>query len=303
MSMDYEQSLMIKAVWCYYIENMTQQAIADQLGISRMRVIKLLEKGRAKKLIQFKIRADAYQQTELTNQLKERYSLKEIVLVPSISNNINETVARAAAMYLSDHLTDGDFVNVGFGDTMSRTLRNLELPEESKISFVSLTGGVKHYNIPSHNEVSNVVCYIVPAPFIASTPEMASAIREEPSVKDVLNLSSLASYTIVGIGGVTEKATVVKEGNMTANDLLRLQAESAVGDILGYFVDKDGNVLNGTINDRLISTSPDVLATFPNVIAVAGGVEKAEAIAAVLETGGVDILITDEETAKSILEV
>ncbi|KXL54248.1 transcriptional regulator LsrR [Anaerotignum neopropionicum] len=303
MNMDYEHSLIIKAVWCYYIENMTQQAIADHLGISRMRVIKLLEKGREKKLIQFKIRTDAYQQTEITMQLKERYALQEIILVPSISNNINETVAHAAAMYLSDHLTDGDFVNVGFGDTMSRTLRNLELPEEARVSFVSLTGGVKHYNVPSNSEAPHAVLYIVPTPFIASTPQMACAMKEEPSVKDVLKLSSLAGYTIVGIGGVTEKATVVKEGNMTANDLLRLQAESAVGDVLGYFVDKDGNVLNGTINDRLVSTPPHVLASFPNVIAVAGGIEKAEAIAGVLKTGCINILITDEETAKAILEI
>lgn len=303
MSMDYEHSLMIKVVWCYYIEDMTQQAIADRLGISRMRVIKLLEKGRAKKLIQFKIRADAYQQTEITNQLQERYSLKEIVLVPSISNNINETIARATAMYLSDHLKDGAFINVGFGDTMSRTLRNLEIPEESNISFVSLTGGVKHYTISSHGGISNATSYIVPAPFIASTAEMAAAIREEPSVKDVLKLSSLASYTIVGIGGVTEQATVVKEGNLTANDLLRLKAESAVGDILGYFVDKDGRVLDGSIHSRLISTPPDVLSTFPNVIAAAGGIEKAQAIDAVLKTGCINILITDEETAKAVLDI
>ncbi|MBR0598705.1 sugar-binding transcriptional regulator [Sinanaerobacter chloroacetimidivorans] len=303
MSMDYEHSLMIKAVWCYYIEDMTQQAIADRLGISRMRVIKLLEKGRAKKLIQFKIRADAYQQTEINNRLQERYSLKEVVLVPSISYNINETVARAAAMYLSDHITEGAFINVGFGDTTSRTLQNLELPEDSKISFVSLTGGVKHYTVNSLCGTSVAARYIVPAPLLASTSEMAAAIRQEPSVKDVLGLSNLASFTIVGIGAVSEQATVVKEGNLTANELLRLQAESAVGDVLGYFVNKDGEVLNLAIHDKLISTPPEVLSTFPNVIAVAGGIDKAQAIDAVLKTGCINILITDEETAKAVLEI
>jgi DNA-binding transcriptional regulator LsrR (DeoR family) len=303
MSMDYEHSLMIKVVWCYYIEDMTQQAIADELGISRMRVVKLLEKGRANKLIQFKIRADAYQQTEITNQLRTRYSLQEIVLVPSISGNINESVARAAAMYLCDHLKDGAFINVGFGDTTGRTIRNLVLPEESKISFVSLTGGVKHYNISTSDGIARALSYIVPAPFIASTAEMAAALREEPSVKDVFGLSSLASHSVVGIGGMSENATVVKEGNMTANDLLRLRAESAVGDILGYFVDKDGRVLDVSIHKRLISTPPDVLKTFNNVIAVAGGLEKAQAIDAVLKTGCIDILITDEETAKAVLAI
>ena len=42
---DYEKNLMVKIAWYYYVENMTQQAIADQLNITRMRVIKLLEKG------------------------------------------------------------------------------------------------------------------------------------------------------------------------------------------------------------------------------------------------------------------
>ena len=39
-TMDYEESLMIKIAWYYYFENMTQQNVADTLGISRMRVIK-----------------------------------------------------------------------------------------------------------------------------------------------------------------------------------------------------------------------------------------------------------------------
>ena len=39
----YEDALMVKAAWYYYFENMTQQAIADRLSISRMRVIKLLD--------------------------------------------------------------------------------------------------------------------------------------------------------------------------------------------------------------------------------------------------------------------
>ena len=43
---DFEENLMMKTAWYYYMENMTQQAIADQMGISRMRVIRLLEKAR-----------------------------------------------------------------------------------------------------------------------------------------------------------------------------------------------------------------------------------------------------------------
>ena len=301
MTLDNDRELMNKVVWCYYMEDMTQQSIANHLSISRMRVIRLLERARTEKLIRFTLREDAFQQMEAQNKLMEHYGLQYVILVPSVSEDINLTVAKAAAMYLGERMGDGDFINVGFGDTATKTLNNLYIPDNMSISLVSLSGGVKHYTIAPG--VSKANLYIVPAPFIASTPEVAAAIQKEPSVKDVVNLASLAKFTVVGVGGVSENATVVKEGNMSTTDLLKLRAESAVGDILGYFLNKEGQVLKCHVHSRLISTAPDRLKEFPNVIAVAGGTEKAEAIDAVLKTGCIDILITDEDTGKAILEL
>ena len=56
--MDYEESLMTKAAWYYYFEEMTQQQVAQLMGISRMRVIRLLDKARQTGIIQFKLRKD-----------------------------------------------------------------------------------------------------------------------------------------------------------------------------------------------------------------------------------------------------
>ncbi len=67
--MTFEESLMAKAAWYYYFENMTQQAIADQLSISRMRVIKLLETARQTGRIQFRLRSDAAGKIEQSHQL------------------------------------------------------------------------------------------------------------------------------------------------------------------------------------------------------------------------------------------
>ena len=41
--LDYENILMIRSAWYYYMENYTQQRIAELLGVSRARVIGLLE--------------------------------------------------------------------------------------------------------------------------------------------------------------------------------------------------------------------------------------------------------------------
>ncbi len=301
--MDYEENLMIKISWFYYIEGMTQQAISDTLGISRNRVLKLLDKAREKKIVQFQIRPDCTHHMELENQIMEKYQLKDAYMVPSQSDNINESVARAAALYISERAQNHSFINIGYGDTISRTLKNLVFSSDSEISLVSLTGGVSHYISVVDPSVRNSNFYIMPAPFIASTGEMARAIANEPSVKEIYQMNSLASMTVVGVGGMSESATVVREGKLTNNDLKMLEMSGAVGDILGHFISKEGEQVNASIHERLISTPLEKLKEFQNVIGVAGGWEKRYALHAALKSGVINILITDEDTAEALVNI
>ena len=132
--MNYEESLMVKAAWYYYFENMTQQAIADRLSISRMRVIKLLETARQTGVIQVRLRSDGVAMVEQSRQLIEKYNLKDVFLIPETDRDgghPNESIARAGAMYIADRLGDNACINVGYGDTLSRTLNHLVTAAQS----------------------------------------------------------------------------------------------------------------------------------------------------------------------------
>ena len=76
----------------------------------------------------------------------------------------------------------------------------------------------------------------------------------------------------------------------------------AVGDILSHFMDKNGDLVAMDQEDRLMSTSLEDLRKLENVVGVAGGPSKLDAILAALRGGYLDVLITDEETARSLLE-
>ena len=43
---EYDRALMVKAAWYYYVEDYTQQKISDLLGVSRSKVVSLLETAR-----------------------------------------------------------------------------------------------------------------------------------------------------------------------------------------------------------------------------------------------------------------
>ena len=161
---------MIKTAWYYYLENMTQQKISELLGISRIRVIKLLEKARQTGIIQFKIREDSASRMQVERELAAAYGLKDVFVVPSVPDgDLNETIAKAAAMYISGRLTDNCFINMGYGDTPSRVLNNLATMTERPISCVSLTGGVNYYLPNTRSNIFNIKLYLIPAPLLAST--------------------------------------------------------------------------------------------------------------------------------------
>lgn len=301
---DFEENLMIKIAWYYYMENLTQQAIADQLGISRMRVIKLLDKARQTGIVQFRISSSFDTRHKLETKLMERYHLKDCYIVPTNpdASGVNDTVAKAASIYISNHATDNCYINFGYGDTSSKTIEYLAKNLETSASFVSLTGGVGYYLPNSESNIFNAKLYLIPAPLIMSSKEMADSLKEESSVKEVSNMIQLASMTIVGIGAMDNDATIVKSSNLSHNDFLLLNMKGAVGDIICHFIDKDGNLVDTDIDSRLVSVPLDVLNQLENVIGVAAGKHKVSAITSALRGGYLDILITDESTAELLCQ-
>jgi DNA-binding transcriptional regulator LsrR (DeoR family) len=302
--MNFEEILMVKAAWYYYLENMTQQKISELLCVSRTRVVKLLEKARASGVIQFSIRHDGARYMEIGKELINRYGLSDVVVIPSAPKpeDINESIAKAGAMYITNRLMENDFINVGYGDTSGRLLNHLATMAERPISCVSLTGGVNNYLPNARNNVFNARLYLMPAPLVASSPEMAVAMRDESSVKEISRMIGLSALSVVGIGGMGSSATILKEGILNRGDFTLFQMQGAVGDVLSHFIDRDGRLVQTKIEDRLISTPLHVLKELNNVLGLAAGAEKIDAIRAALAGGYLNVLVTDESTASALVD-
>ena len=302
--LDYENILMIRAAWYYYMENYTQQRISELLGVSRARVIGLLEKARQTGVIQFRIRQDGNRYIKAEQDLISRFGLKDVFTVPKADSlaNLNESIAQAAAMYIIRRLKGGDFLNVGYGDTTSRILNHLAIAAQLPLNVVSLAGGVNCYLPNTNSNVFNARLYLIPSPLLLSSAAVRDSLRQEPDVEEIFRMIPLSSMSVVGIGCLSDRATIVKNGILNNNDFTFLKMQGAVGDVLSHFLDKNGQVVSHDLEGRLMSTPMDQLRTLENVIGAAGGPDKAEAILAVLRGGYLDVLITDEDTAQLLLE-
>ena len=299
----------MRVAWYYYRDNLTQAEIAQRLHVSRPTVARLLERARQTGIVTIDINTTGVGGLELTNELRTRYRLKDVVIVPQLGRSVsgettNTRIARAAAQYLKRYLVPGGVVGVGWGDTVLRTLLALPRQNLTGMTFATLTGGIDAYTTRvSGAENAGLSDYIkfVPSPLLASSPQIAQILRQEKAVTAVLDLAKSADATIIGIGGAVANATILQNGVVTEAQLYDYQIKGAVGDILGEWYDQRGRLLAVDLQKVRVGIEIRELRAMKNVIAVAGGIDKVAAIRGALEGEYLDILVTTEDVARELI--
>ena len=302
---DSDYPLLLKVAWYYYIENYTQQQISSMTGVSRAKVVRLLEEARSEGIIQFSFRADDGTRMATEHALAEHFGLDDVFLIPTPADpaDLSISLAKAAAMYVSYHLPEDGYLNIGYGDMMGHLLNHLASARKGPLNVVSLTGGVGYYLPKVSSSLYDMRLFLIPSPLVVSTPELRDALLAEPSVQHIYDMAGYADMSVMGIGGMNETATVVRNGVVSIDEMALLSRQGAVGDMLNHFYDADGKILETEVESRVISTDLETIKNMKNVVAAAGGPAKLAAIHAVLKYGYIDVLVTDEETALALLEV
>ncbi len=305
---DDRTSVLASAAWLYYIDGLTQAAIAQRLSTSRATVGRLLQEARETGIVRISIDPAILATMGLSRTLCERFDLEDALVVPrrmatggSISTN--RRVAIAAAGYLERYLKPGAVIGFGWGDTVMNVL--FSIPHESLegVTFASVAGGIDRYSREVFAQGNGVQAHLqlIPAPLVVNSPTTAEALRRDSSVTRVLEFSRTAVATITGIGGTHAAGSSVRAGLYSPSTITRVAELGGVGDMLGEWFDASGEVVPEATSDRRIGMDLAELRHMPHVIAVAAGPEKVTAIRAALRGGYLNTLVTDEETAEHLI--
>ena len=306
---DSSSELHVRVAWYYYKAEMTQEEIATRLGLSRARVIKVLDQCRQEGVVSFHVNSPFTNCLQLEKQVIDRWKLRDAFIVPAVDPPmVNRNLGAAGAQYIERNLSKEEtLLGFGWGNTVSLTLKHLSLMDHQKVSMVTLSGGITAYLQNTYREENNPLFkfnsrfHIIPSPLRVSSPNTCRLILEEPEVARIIQLAQLANIAVVGIGPMSANATFTQFGYITPQELEILQKQGGVGDILGQFYDKEGNRLDVDFHNRLVAVSLEKLKTMQHVIGVAGGVHKVEAIKGALRGGYIHSLITDEKTALELV--
>ena len=306
-----EIGLASRAAWLSYVGGYRQEDIAELLGVSRVKVTRLIGMAHREGLIRVFVDGSVGECLALEGQLKEQFGLAFCAVAPDLGEVglPLRTLASAGARYLLNCFeTDGvKLVGIGHGRTLAAVVDALPNLAGADLRFVSLLGGLTRNAAAYPFDVIHGLArktggqsYFMPVPFFANSVEDRAVLLAQKSVQDVLALAHEAELYLLGIGEVGAEAHMLQGGMITASELAEVNKAGAVGEILGQFLDADGRPVKASLNGRALSLGLDDLKG-KSVVAIAGGEAKARAIAAALKSGVLTGLITDEVTASRLV--
>lgn len=308
-----DYALLARIAHRYYMDGRTQQEIAAEFALSRPKVQRLLERARLSGVVNIQIEAPPWLHLDLETQLRDTFRLSDAIVSPSRTDpqSQREAVARSAAGYLERRLRDGAVVAVSHGRDTAEVPRFFRPERRLDCTFVSAMGGSPRVDAPTNpNEICRALAErgggraeSLYAPASVESSEMRDRLFEQEAVAQTLRVAAQASVALVGIGGTDDGCTMVRSGCLSLDEIARLRAEGAVGDVLGNYVDAHGTLIAAPHSSRLVALSIEDLRRIHTVVAVVSEAEKPLAILGILRAGVVDVLIVDEGNARAVLHL
>lgn len=306
-----DRRTLIKIAYYYYKLGMTQGEIARKLSMSRQKVNRLSQSLVEEGIVKIKINGYEHFYIELERQLEEKFGLKEAIIVPAIQGEDNlENLGIAGANYLSKVISDGSVLGVSWGRTLSSIASNLSYQAKKNIRVVQLVGGINLKNVSiKAEEITRIIAkkfegtpYLLYAPAIVRDAEVKKALLSDKSISSIFEMFSECDVALVGIGALTRESTLFKQNYLTPEDFEELKSLHCVGDICSRYYDLNGEPVSPQLNARVMGPELKTLKKIKNVIGVAAGKEKVDAILGALRGGYLNVLITDNLTADAVLE-
>ncbi|VTN11902.1 Transcriptional regulator lsrR [Raoultella terrigena] len=110
-----EEELVARVAWCYYHDGLTQNDIGERLGLPRLKISRLLEKGRQSGVIRVQINSRYEGCLALETELQRRFDLKIARVLPALNTPpMNTRLGIGAAQSLMGVLAPGQLLAVGF---------------------------------------------------------------------------------------------------------------------------------------------------------------------------------------------
>lgn len=242
----------------------------------------------------------------LAVSLSRILGVDEVIVVAGNSDDdefVKQALGFQAARTLIDRLRVEDVLAVTGGTTMAAVAAAMPRPATPlPVQVVPARGGLgENVAVQSNTIASDFARTLGGTSIMLHVPDQLSEdtlqrLVAEPQIQERLHQVRLASFVIHGIG---DALSMARRRHLADADMATLRQRGAVAEAFGYYFDDAGQTVHTmtTVGLRL-----EDVQRIRVVMAVAGGGSKAAAILAATKAYRMNVLVTDEGAAKSIVQ-
>ena len=295
----------------YYNEGKNQSDIAKEYNTTRFKISKYLQEARNENIVSISINTSKKRNSAIEKLLCEKYGLKQAVVINTQYLSYSETLwelGRFGAYYLNHYINDTSTVGLMWGKTLQAAIEQLPRDRQTAINAIPLTGMAPTSRLSADNIslVRNTAAaysgkyHHIYAPLYTNDSNYSENWQSDPLHENVVKLSKAMDIVLTGLGGETSlpnKSEIWKPYVETGDTV----SESAIGSIFGRLIDKSGNIIDSSLNKKLIALDMTDILSASTRICLVQGKHKIDMLKGVLAKNYINVLITDVNTALPIV--
>jgi DNA-binding transcriptional regulator LsrR (DeoR family) len=295
----------------FYLEGRSRTEIAEEVGLSRFKVGRLLEDAVSSGIVQFVISSPSGEDVDLplSAQLRDRFDLEYCVVVRVHGNtdeDVQQRLGATTADLLRDILTEDDVLGLTSGRTLNAMSRAVTiLPVQHVVQLSGVAGPLQQTGLEVMRRISalgGIRPWPIYSSLVMSDSLAAEGVRRQPELRQTFDQFRRVTVVAGAIGSWAPRNSLMLENPaLTDDDRKHLFARGVVAEFAAVLIRDDGSTVPDIV-DRCISITESQLRDIPTVIAAAGGQSKTRAIRAVLAARLISGLVTDSGTARRLLD-
>ncbi|MFC4032048.1 sugar-binding transcriptional regulator [Streptomyces polygonati] len=294
----------------FYLEGKSKIQIAEEFGVSRFKVARVLETALERDLVRIEIRVPAELDAERSDALRAHYGLRHAVVVETPADQADapdpENLGAVAADLLGELVSDGDVLGLAWGRsiiTMANALERLAPCTVVQLTGVYDVGTAERGSVEAVRTaaaVSGGEAHPLYAPMVLADSATAAALRNQSQIAAAMGYFDKVTVAVVSIGSWEAGVSTVHD-SLTEAEREHYAGLGVAAEMSSHLFDAQGRRVGRDLGERCVTIEADRLRRIPEVLAIAGGMRKAAAIDAVLRSGLVTSLVTDTAAADHLL--
>lgn len=242
----------------------------------------------------------------IEEELQRKLQIKKVIIVPGNveEDGILKNIGKATAKLIESSITENTKIGITGGNTMAAVAEELtQHTKKQNITVYPARGGLgKQVEIQANTIAAKMASKLngnyelLHASDTLSSQTMEILLKDK-EIKEVIENIKSVDLLIFGIGRAD---TMANRREFSKEIIEKLEESKAVSEAFGYYFNQHGDIVYET---NSMGIKLEDFHKIKEVIGVAGGKDKAEAIGAICSLRKSMILVIDEAAAKELLQL